>query len=49
VFSLLNGAALWVRIRAENAALAWAISGAGVAPTDTPQADPALANRGRNL
>jgi methyltransferase len=40
VFSLLNGAVLYVRIRTENAALAWAASGA-----TTHSAAPALAER----
>ena len=45
LFSLLNAAVLWWRIRAENAALAWAASGAGA----HPGAEQTLANQGRSL
>jgi methyltransferase len=49
VFSLLNAAILAIRIRAENAALAWATSGARALSLTPAQADPALANGGRKL
>ncbi len=49
VFSLLNGIILCVRIRAENAALAWAASGAAMRCIAPALADRTLANGRRSL
>lgn len=49
LFSLLNAGVLWLRIRAENAALAWAASVAGVSPDRLRGPEPTLANQQGSL
>jgi methyltransferase len=49
MFSLLNAAVLYLRIRAEHAALAWAASGTSPLSHAAARSDRALANGGRSL
>jgi methyltransferase len=49
LFSLLNGVVLWLRIRAEKAALAWAAKGGAARPDVPAGAEQTLANSGRSL
>jgi methyltransferase len=49
MFSLLNGAILCIRIRAENAALAWAAIGISPHPIASARAECTLANGRRSL